>query len=167
MKLIFLLPLFFYIPILYGEVYKTVDKDGNIIFSDKPSSNSEEIKLQELKTTETIKPSISSSSRKSRGENEEDLSYKKLFVSNPVDGSSVRSNSGNVSISIVLEPSLRSGHRILITMDGKEVSKGSGKSASVTNIDRGTHTVGASVIDSSSNAIISASSTFSILRSTQ
>jgi len=37
----------------------------------------------------------------------------------------------------------------------------------VTNIDRGTHTVGASVIDSSSNAIISASSTFSILRSTQ
>jgi hypothetical protein len=52
-------------------------------------------------------------------------------------------------------------------MGGKELSKGSGKSASVTNIDRGTHTVGASVIDSSSNAIISASSTFSILRSTQ
>jgi len=90
MKLIFLLPLFFYIPILYGEVYKTVDEDGNIIFSDRPSSNSEEIKLQELKTTETIKPSTSSSSRKSRGENEEDLSYKKLFVSNPVDGSSIR-----------------------------------------------------------------------------
>ena len=97
----------------------------------------------------------------------EHSSYEKIFVSNPADGSAIRSNNGNVSISIVLEPSLRSGHRILITMDGKELSKGSGKSASVTNIDRGTHTVGASVIDSSSNAIISATSTFSILRSTQ
>ena len=96
----------------------------------------------------------------------EHSSYTKLSFSPTLD-SAIRSNKGNISISIILEPSLRSGHRILITMDGKELSKGSGKSASVTNIDRGTHTVGASVIDSSSNAIISASSTFSILRSTQ
>ena len=97
----------------------------------------------------------------------EHSSYTKLSVSNPADGSAIRSNNGDVSISIVLEPSLRSGHRILITMDGKELSNGLGQSVSLTNIDRGTHTVGASVIDSSSNAIISGSSTFSILRASQ
>ena len=29
-------------------VYKTVDENGNIIFTDKPSKNAEEIKLQKL-----------------------------------------------------------------------------------------------------------------------
>lgn len=97
----------------------------------------------------------------------EHSSYEKIFVSNPADGSAIRSNNGNLNISIVLEPALRSGHRILITMDGKELSIGLGQSVSLTNIDRGTHTIGASVIDSSSNAIISGSSTFSILRVSQ
>ena len=150
-----------------GEVYKTVDEDGNIIFTDRPTTNSEEIKLKKLKTTETVKPSSSSSGSTSRGQNQEDISYKKLLVSNPADGSSIRSNTGNVSISVVSEPSLRSGHKILISMDGKELSKGTGKSISLTNIDRGTHTVNVSIIDSSSKPIISGSSTFSILRATQ
>ena len=131
------------------------------------NTNSEEIKLKELKTTETVKPSSTSSSSTSRGKKTEDFSYKKLSVSNPADGSSIRSNSGNVSISVNSEPSLRSGHRILITMDGKELSKGTSKSVSLTNIDRGTHTITVSIVDSSSNTIISASSTFSILRASQ
>jgi len=167
LKLIFSAALIFYLPILLGEVYKTVDEDGNIIFTDRPTTNSEEIKLKELKTTETVKPSSSSSGSRSREKNAEDFSYKKIFVSSPADGSAIRSNDGNVTISVNLEPSLRSGHRILITMNGKELSKGAGKSVSQTNLDRGTHTVIVSVIDSSSNAIISASSSFSILRASQ
>jgi hypothetical protein len=167
LKLIFLAFLIFYLPILFGEVYKTVDEDGNIIFTDRPTTNSEEIKLKELKTTETVKPSSSSSGSASRGKNTADFSYKKLFVSKPADGSSIRSNTGNVSISVNSEPSLRSGHRILITMNGKELSKGTGKSVSLTNVDRGTHTVTVSIIDSSSNTIISTSSSFSILRASQ
>ncbi len=167
LKLIFILFLTFYIPIIFGEVYKTVDEDGNIIFTDRPSTNSEEIKLKELKTTETVKPSSTSSSSTSRGKKTEDFSYKKLSVSNPADGSSIRSNSGNVSISVNSVPSLRSGHRILITMDGKELSKGTSKSVSLTNVDRGTHTITVSIVDSSSNTIISASSSFSILRASQ
>ena len=55
LKLIFSAALIFYLPILLGEVYKTVDEDGNIIFKDRPTTNSEEIKLKELKTTETVK----------------------------------------------------------------------------------------------------------------
>ena len=31
---ILLLVLFFYLPFVYGEIYKTVDEDGNIIFTD-------------------------------------------------------------------------------------------------------------------------------------
>ena len=123
LKLIFITSIIFYLPIIQGEVYKSVDEDGNIIFTDRPTTNSEEIKLKELKTTETVKPSSSSSSRNNRGENNEDHSYEKIVVSNPENGSSVRSNSGNVTISVLVKPSLRSGHKILITMDGKSFQR--------------------------------------------
>ena len=56
-----------------------MDEDGNIIFTDRPTTNSEEIKLRELKTTETVKPSSSSSGSTSRGKNKEDFSYKKYL----------------------------------------------------------------------------------------
>ena len=102
LKLIFITSIIFYLPIIQGEVYKSVDEDGNIIFTDRPTTNSEEIKLKELKTTETVKPSSSSSSRNSRGENNEGHSYEKIVVSNPENGSSVRSNSGNVTISVLV-----------------------------------------------------------------
>ena len=167
LKLVFILFLIFYLPALIGEVYKSVDEDGNIIFTDRPVTNSEKIKLKELKTTETVKPSGSSSGSSSRGENTEDFSYKKLFVSSPADGSAIRSNTGNVSISVASEPSLRSGHSLLIAMDGKELSKGTSKNVSLTNVDRGTHTITASIVDSSSKTIISTSSSFSILRASQ
>ena len=51
LKLVFILFLIFYLPALIGEVYKSVDEDGNIIFTDRPVTNSEKIKLKELKTT--------------------------------------------------------------------------------------------------------------------
>jgi len=167
LKLAFILFLIFNLPALFGEVYKSVDEDGNIIFTDRPVINSEKIKLKELKTTETIKLPSTSSGSSSQGKNKEDFSYKKLLVLSPADGSAIRSNTGNVSITIAPEPPLRSGHILLITMDGKELSKGTGKSVSLTNVDRGTHTITASIIDSSSNSIISVSSSFSILRASQ
>ncbi len=47
LKLIFIIPIIFYLPIIQGEVYKSVDEDGNIIFTDRPTTNSKEIKLKE------------------------------------------------------------------------------------------------------------------------
>lgn len=166
MRSIFLLLIFFH-SFINAEVYKTIDENGNIIFTDRPSVNSKEIQLKKLKTTETIKPSGSVSNKKNQNENENNFSYKKILISNPKDGSAIRSNTGDVRISVSIEPSLRSGHRILITLDGVELSKGTSTSASASNVDRGTHTVAASVIDSSANPIISISSVFSILRATQ
>ena len=111
LKLVFILFLIFYLPALIGEVYKSVDEDGNIIFTDRPVTNSEKIKLKELKTMETVKPPSSSSGSLSRGENTEDFSYKKLLVSSPADGSAIRSNTGNVSISLGLIGILHVGNR--------------------------------------------------------
>ena len=51
---IFLLSLLLYFTTAYSEIYKSVDEDGNIIFTDKkPLTYSEEIELEEAQTIES------------------------------------------------------------------------------------------------------------------
>ena len=163
MRLILSSFLIFFTCCLSAEtVYKSVDEDGNIIFTDKPSENAEEIKLQELQTIDNPNPIRSSHQPKQA---EEKFSYKTFIVTNPADGSGIRSNDGNVTISVILEPSLRSGDKITISVDGNEV--GSGSSVSLQNVDRGTHSISASVVDGNGKQLISTSSSFSLLRAGQ
>lgn len=150
---------------LWAEtVYKTVDEDGNVVFTDQPSENTEEIKLQKLQTVENPHPAKYRASSKLPGDTQAAL-YKSLLVTNPADGSGLRNNSGNVSISILVEPSLRRGHKIIISMDGKEI--GSGSRAALQNVDRGTHSISASVVDGNGKKLISTSSNFSMLRASK
>ena len=143
-------------------VYKTVDENGNVIFTDKPSEEAETIKIQELENTignpnpAKYKPSPAKI---------EGFSYKSFTVTSPANGAGVRSNNGNVSISLSLEPALNRGHKIIISLDGKQI--GTGLSASLQNVDRGTHSISAKVIDSEGKSLISTSSSFSLLRATQ
>jgi uncharacterized protein DUF4124 len=160
MRLMLTLLLSFFVCCLGAEtVYKTVDKEGHIIFTDKPSEDAEEIKLQELQTIDNPNPG---SAPKPRQPDKEEFSYKTFLVSSPANGSGIRSNDGSVTISVSIEPALRTGHKITITMDGKEI--GSGSSVSLQNVDRGTHNITAIVVDSSGNNITSTSSSFSLLR---
>jgi Domain of unknown function (DUF4124) len=165
MRLIICLLLLSFIDFAVAEtVYKTVDENGNIIFTDKPSKDAEEIKLQKLQTIKNPNPAKYSPSPK---QPKQEALYKTFLVSNPADGAGLRSNSGNVSISLSLQPPLRPSHKMIISMDGKEVSNGSVSSVSLQNVDRGTHNIAASVVDGNGKQMISTSSSFSLLRASQ
>ena len=140
-------------------IYKSVDENGNIIFTDKPSEDAEEIKIKELETIKNPNPGKFKPTTKQATETE---AYKSFTVTNPKAGEAVRSNIGNVNISLSIEPALQRSHTIEILMDGKKV--GSGSSVSLQNVDRGSHSITASVIDGNGKKLISTSSTFSILR---
>jgi archaellum component FlaG (FlaF/FlaG flagellin family) len=162
---IFLISVLFLNCLSAETVYKTMDEEGNVIFTDQPSDEAEEIKIQKL---ETIKnPNTPKyTSRPTQEEQESDSNYYESFtVTSPENGAGIRSNAGNVSISLAINPTLKRGHRIVILMDGKEV--GTGLSASLQNVDRGTHSISAKVVDSNGKNIISTSSSFSLLRATK
>ena len=48
--------------ITFGEIYKWIDKNGTLYFSDKPSANSEKISLQNLNNFTEIKIQIQTQS---------------------------------------------------------------------------------------------------------
>ena len=165
MKFFLILSLMFYASFTVAEeVYKTVDEDGNIIFTDKPTEGSEKVILRELKTIDNPNPAkYRPLPDKPENVDPGDI-YGTLLITNPANGSGLRNNAGNVSISVSVEPSLRPGHKLIITMDGKEISNGAATSTSLTNVDRGTHSLVARVVDANGNTIKSTSSSFSLLR---
>ena len=154
--------LFFINGSIADTVYKTVDENGNVIFTDKPSDEAEEVKIQELENTidnpnpakyraSTPKPDV--------------FAYESFTVTSPENGAGIRSNNGSVSISLNLEPALNRGHKVIVSMDGKQI--GTGLSVSLQNVDRGTHSISAKVVDGTGKTMISTSSSFSLLRASK
>ncbi len=92
--------------------------------------------------------------------------YTQLNVISPAPDASVRDNAGNVEIQVALTPVLRAGHRLLLVFDGEDTAIEAVSGAfELTNVDRGTHSVGAKVVDRRGNVLIeSASSTFNLMR---
>lgn len=163
MRIILFPFLVFFVCCLSAEtVYKTVDADGNIIFTDTPSKNAEEINIQDIQTIKNPNAGAALPERRLLGDNDKKPAYKSVVVTNPKDGAGIRSNNGDISISISLKPALLPGHKIIISMDGEEV--GTGNSVSLQNVDRGTHDIKVTVVDQSGEELISTSSTFSLLR---
>ena len=87
------------------------------------------------------------------------MGYTSLSILQPASEEAIRSNSGYLTVSYSLQPALESKHSTELLIDGSPVqSSGSGGSFSLTNIDRGTHTLIVQVIDDSGSVLITSDS---------
>ena len=145
---------------LQAEVYRTVDEDGNITFTDTPQEGAEKVDIQETQTIDNPNPAKYKPLSKKQKPVER---YRSISIASPGNDEAVRNNAGNVTISTSIDPRLIPSHEVIIYIDGKEIGRGS--SATANNVDRGTHTASAKIVDSSGNTVISSSpSTFHLLR---
>lgn len=165
MKLSLTVLLFMVFSIAVAEtVYKTVDEDGNVIFSDQPSDGAEQIELQELQTiknpnTPRLPPRNTAAQAPDPAEY-----YQAISIISPAEGEGYRNNAGNLNVRLSLQPALKPGHKFVIKLDGEEIASGTALSATVENVDRGTHSLSAAVVDTGGNSLISTTSSFSMLR---
>ena len=72
--------------------------------------------------------------------------YRSLRVVSPTAGSS-RWVGGELTVELSLEPALQSGHVVSLRVDGREVSVGPALQMVLPNIERGSHTLRAAVLD--------------------
>ena len=152
-----------------AAVYKWVQPDGSIIYSDHPpQDNASPANLppvQEIK----IAPPPPSSPETTPGNREEQTnnttSYTNLSITDPTTNSTIRDNGGQVSVKLELEPPLQKGDSIAIKLDGKELGKGKGTTINLSNVARGDHSLQAVVINAQGDTVISSSTvTFHLLR---
>lgn len=143
-----------------AEVYRTVDEEGNITFTDVPDEGAEKIDIKEPQTISNPNPAEYKPLPKKQTPREV---YRGISISSPANDQAVRSNAGTVTITTKVDPRLIPSHEVVIYIDGKEIGRGT--SATANNLDRGTHTASAKIINSAGKTIISSSSsTFHLLR---
>jgi len=126
--------------------YKVVRPDGTVEFSDQPQPGAVEIPLPQSQGYEPA-PLPPSESDRGVAHNavKSVVTYRQLTITAPVADETFQSAEGPVHVQVQIEPSLQPGHKLVILLDGK--AAGSGVSATLANLDRGTHTVSAEVRD--------------------
>lgn len=156
-----------------AEIFKTVDEDGNVVFTDIPprenDENAEQIIIENpnsFAVDEAVPNADEWIVEPEEGDGEEPpFSYLTLEIVSPTDDEAVRDNAGNITIVTNLNPRLQRGHRVRLLMDGVLAQEGSQANFDLSNVDRGTHTITVEIVDENNQVLIrSGQSTFHMLR---
>lgn len=135
-------------PAFTSPVYKWVDEEGVVHFSDQPHPAAEKIELPP--TPLYTAPPKTEPKETAPGEEATTWTgrYQQFAIDQPKQNETVRSNEGSVRVAVILQPSLQPGHQLRFYLDGLKV-KGEFDTPGIIlqGINRGPHTVKAEVLD--------------------
>jgi len=155
-------------------VYRWVDDNGQIHFSDKPQAGAKQIKL---KATSVYTPPVQNESEADSQVEQEvrvdadenpavPVDYEVISIVGPENNQVVRSSEGTVDVSVELRPGLQSGHKIRVYLNGTQASQDlETTQITLQDMDRGTHSLEVSVIDEKNRELKRSSAvTFHMIR---
>jgi hypothetical protein len=148
-----------------AEVYRIVDEDGNVTFTDQPRPGAERLRVAPVPTYRAPKLPSPTGAEDTPVET---VKYQSVRIAQPEDDLAIRDNAGNVTVSVTTDPALvtAQGHRIQLYLDGEKQGKPTTSTMfTFSNLDRGTHTLVAAVVDDKGKELArSQPSTFHLLR---
>lgn len=152
----FLISTTFSVESLHAEIYVWTDENGNKVYGDEPkkSDHAKPVELEPLTILQFPKAKDEVLGDAPQTTNNP---YTAFTITSPVADETIRDNSGSVSLSLSIEPSLVADHKIQIYLDGSPYqSPQSNLSFTLSDVARGTHTVSASVLDESGKSLMQA-----------
>lgn len=127
----------------FADVYRSVDADGNVGYTDRPSPDAEKVKIDKVQTV----PAGPDDFKYTPPEKPDLGNYTKLEIFNPENNHVFTGNTGEVNVSVTITPALRESDSFIFYMDGKKQGDSGSPSFQMTNLDRGTHTVKVDVVN--------------------
>jgi hypothetical protein len=148
---------------IHAKVYKWTDEKGEVQYSDKPHAGAELVKIPKASTIPL--PAGAAEEPLGAGTAASDGTYETFSIAEPENGQTIRSNEGVITLSFFLQPALQEGHKIILFLDGQRM-KGEHSSTrlSIRQVERGTHTLKADLLDSEGNVLASTKSVVIHLR---
>lgn len=134
-----------------SSIYKTVDENGNVVFTDAPPANSgqaERVEIQPINTTPPVEKRAPVRSRFDDERFEEEVVEQVITILRPSHEEQIPMGPGNFSVSIKVSPPLENSQSLQLFMDG--VPYGSPQRDStwaLTNVFRGGHEIAVGVMD--------------------
>ncbi len=150
-----------------ATVYRWVEPNGTVVFSDQPHRGARKViippvNVYEPGTGKLPNPGSAASTTQSAAP------YRVLRISAPAPDATVRRNNGDVTVRMAVKPPLRTdrGQVIALVLDGKRLAKRyRAPQAVLRNVDRGTHTLQAQIVNGAGKVLMSSPSvTFHLMR---
>ncbi len=156
MKII-LMPLFLICAVVQAETgYRIVHPDGTVEFSDQPTPEAEEIKLRPVPTIKLVPVTPSSSKVGSENGGKSDDGFDgTIVITSPQEGQTLWFGESGLKVEVAIDLALKSGQLIQISLDGKPVSRGTGRSFNLGVVYRGSHSLQASVVSATGSTLYS------------
>lgn len=134
-------------PWAMADIYKTVDKDGRTVYTDKPTTeNAEKVELREINTlpgAQLVPPSSPVSSFESRPAQ---LDYSISIIS-PRSDVTIPVGQRDLAIAVTVTPALANEHLLVYFMNGELLEETHMTNIIVQDVPRGTHTLVVEAID--------------------
>lgn len=132
------------------SIYKHVDADGNISYSDTPPDPAAKtLEMEPLGTISMPKPAKFVPTQATAAP----IKYESLSLTSPSNNSTYQNLSEPVQVSVQLLPGLQSNHTLTLLMDGRVLTSDS-LTTQVENLERGSHVFTAQVQDASGKVLI-------------
>ena len=141
---------------VHAAIYKSINADGEVVYSDTQTQGAEKVEMPALPTF-TPPPLPPASSVAPPKAPEKEAFYKNFVFVSPVDEETIRNNLGVLNIEAELTPALqtRLKHRVQFYLNGEPYGTPVGKtSLTISNLDRGTYKLSAAVVDSDGSTLI-------------
>lgn len=142
-------------------IFKHVDKDGNVTYTDAPTSMKDKAVNPSPMTTFTPPPAPNTASGTSTKDKQEQAptSYTSLLITSPANNQAIRANSGSITVGVQSVPALdvAAGHRYVLTVDGQPQPGSQSGNISVSGLARGSHTLSVQIQDSDNTVLASSS----------
>jgi len=140
----------------HAELYKKVDEQGNITYSDVPSGTAKPVQPPGLTTYGTPEQHKQTTKKPpDAAKPTTTTNYTALAIASPANDETLRDTSGAVAVKISLTPPLdtKAGHKLVLLLDQKSAAVEQTAELALKDVDRGLHTLKAQVTDASGHVL--------------
>ncbi len=139
-----------------SEIYRWVDEDGVIHYSDQPREGAERVNLPKPNTIRPPARPQAAADQGDTGESEEPagpFSYESLEVASPAAEETLWNIEGVLNVSLALTPGLQPGHQVRVYHNGERQDV-DGLNFQLQEVWRGVHNIQAEVVDETGRVMV-------------
>lgn len=152
------------VSVAQAAVYKKVDADGNVSFSDVPDKSAQVVNVTPLSTIPAMSPDLI---KKTLGQGDTaatpavDMSNYVLTINSPSPDQTFNRAEDAFAANVTVKPELRDGDRLVLLVDGKASNaKQDNPTVHTAEMDRGSHVFEARVVSARGKVLTAKSVTF-------
>ena len=140
------------------KIYKTVDEDGNVVYTDqKPSDDAEPVDLPELTIVDPVEIGTAPAPN-SNGSQNQDQNQMTFRIVSPTQDETIWNTAYTVDVRLELSTGIPPGAQIALFVDGQLKTTTQSLSATLTEVFRGPHTLRAELQTQNGRVIASTES---------